>query len=96
MAVQGHFDVPVRTEPKDQPDEHGTEIIIRRLRRPHHETLSRQQSKIRQTLGDVYSYLLAERGFTLDRRRASREAEATLRLGREPATSSATASGSPP
>lgn len=65
MALQGHFDVPVRTEPKDQPDEHGTEIIIRDLRPPLHETLSRQQSKIRQTLGDVYSYLLAERDFTL-------------------------------
>jgi hypothetical protein len=65
MAAQGHFDVPVRSEPKDHPDEHGTEIVIRDLRPQHHDTLSRQQAKIRQTLGDVYSYLLAERGFTL-------------------------------
>lgn len=65
MAAQGHFEVPVRSEPKDHPDEHGTEIIIRDLRPQHHETLSRQQNKIRQTLGDVYSYLLSEQDFHL-------------------------------
>ena len=65
MATQGHFDVPVRTEPKGHPSEHGTEVIIKALKPQHHDTLSRQQNKIRQVLGDVYSYLLSERDFHL-------------------------------
>ena len=65
MAAGGHFDLPVTTEPKTAPEEHGTEIVIRHLKPEHHDTLSRQQSKIKQILGDVYSYLLDEKGFRL-------------------------------
>jgi hypothetical protein len=40
-------------------------VVIRGLKTEHHDTLSRQQSKIRNILGDVYSYLLADRDFKL-------------------------------
>jgi hypothetical protein len=65
MAAGGHFDLPVTTEPKTSPEEHGTEIVIRHLKPEHHDTLSRQQGKIKQILGDVYSYLLDDKGFRL-------------------------------
>jgi hypothetical protein len=65
MAAGGHFNLPVSSEPKTSPDEHGTEIVIRHLKPEHHDTLCRQQAKIKQNLGDVYSYLLSEKGFNL-------------------------------
>jgi len=65
MAAGGHFDLPVTKEPKTSVEEHGTEIVIRQLKPEHHDTLSRQQTKIKQILGDVYSYLLADKGFRL-------------------------------
>ncbi|MGI9002907.1 MAG: ATP-binding protein [Pseudonocardia sp.] len=39
--------------------------MIRHLKPEHHSTLSRQQSKIKSLLGDVYSHLLADRDFGL-------------------------------
>lgn len=65
LAAGGHFDLPVTTEPKTEPREHGTEIVIRNLKPEHHDPLRRQQAKIRQILGDVYSYLLDDKGFRL-------------------------------
>ncbi|MGH7743471.1 MAG: ATP-binding protein [Candidatus Dormibacteria bacterium] len=65
LAAGNHFDLPVTTEPKDTSDEHGTEIVIRQLKPEHHSTLSRQQTKIKTVLGDVYSHLLADRSFRL-------------------------------
>lgn len=65
MAQHRNFEVPVTREPKDDPAVHGTEVIIADLKQEQHEAVSRQQGKIRKTLGDVYSYLLRERGFSL-------------------------------
>ncbi len=65
MASRDSFVVPVIRESKDDPAEHGTQIIVGDLKREQHELLSRQQSKIRDLLGDVYSYLLRERHFSL-------------------------------
>ena len=65
LAAGGHFNLPVTTEPKGGDGEHGTEIVIRNLRPEHHQTVSRGQAKIKQILGDVYSYLLADKGFHL-------------------------------
>jgi hypothetical protein len=65
MADSANFEVPVIREPKDDPSIHGTEIIISGLKQEQHEALSRQQNKIRGVLGDVYSYLLREKGFCL-------------------------------
>ncbi|QKW33291.1 ATP-binding protein [Actinomadura sp. NAK00032] len=59
------YDVPVRYEPKDTPDEHGTHVIISDLKRDKWDGLSKQDVKIREQLGDVYSYLLRERDFLI-------------------------------
>lgn len=65
LAAGTDFTLPVVTEPKTTPDEHGTEIVIRKLKQEHHQTVSRGQSKIKQILGDIYSYLLSNQGFQL-------------------------------
>lgn len=65
LATGGHFDLPVTTEPKSSAGEHGTEIVIRNLKPEHHQTVSRGQTKIKQILGDIYSYLLADKEFAL-------------------------------
>lgn len=65
LASGTHFNLPVTTEPKSSPSEHGTEIVIRNLKPEHHQTVSRGQVKIKQNLGEIYSYLLADKGFRL-------------------------------
>lgn len=65
LARGESYMVPVRYEPKDHPDEHGTQIIISDLKPNQWEVLSRQEAKIRDQLGDVYSYLLRERDFLI-------------------------------
>jgi histidine kinase/DNA gyrase B/HSP90-like ATPase len=65
LASSGDYNLPVTTEPKSTPDEHGTVVVIRGLKPEHHSTLSRQQRRIRESLGNVYSYLVQERGFRL-------------------------------
>jgi Histidine kinase-, DNA gyrase B-, and HSP90-like ATPase len=65
LAASHEFLVPVIREPKNDPAEHGTEVVISELKPEQHEHLSRRQAKLRETLGDVYSYLLSERGFRL-------------------------------
>lgn len=65
MQRSGHFEVPVRTEPKSNPTEHGTEIVVKDLKPALHDQLSRNSKKLRDTLGDVYSYLLTEQDFEL-------------------------------
>lgn len=65
LAAGDHYNLPVTTEPKGSPSDHGTQVVIRGLKAEHHDTLSRQQTKIRSVLGDVYSYLLGERDFRL-------------------------------
>ena len=65
MSERSSFEVAVVREPKDDPKVHGTEIIVSGLKAEQHEALSRQQAKIRRVLGDVYSYLLREKGFSL-------------------------------
>lgn len=65
LASSGDYILPVTTEAKRSPEEHGTVVVIRGLKPEHHSTLSRQQKRIRESLGSVYSYLLEERGFRL-------------------------------
>lgn len=65
LAAGTDFTLPVIAEPKSTTGEHGTEIVIRNLKQEHHQTVSRGQSKIKQILGDIYSYLLSTRGFRL-------------------------------
>ncbi|MEU8118647.1 ATP-binding protein [Spirillospora sp. NPDC049024] len=59
------YNVPVRYEPKDRPDEHGTMVAISDLKRDKWDGLSKQDAKVREQLGDVYSYLLRERNFLI-------------------------------
>lgn len=65
LAAANDFLVPVVREVKNDPAMHGTEVIISGLKPEQHDFLSRRQPKLRQTLGDVYSYLLSERKFRL-------------------------------
>jgi hypothetical protein len=65
LAAASDFMVPVVREVKDDPAIHGTEVIISELKPEQHDYLSRRQAKLRETLGDVYSYLLSERKFRL-------------------------------
>ena len=60
------FRVPVVREPKNSPDEHGTRVDIRRLKRLS-EWLTRptNQTRLRRTLGGIYSYLLDTEAFRL-------------------------------
>lgn len=65
LAAHDHYNLPLTTEPKATPDEHGTVVVIRELKAEHHDTLTRQQPKLRNILGDVYSHLLTDRDFNL-------------------------------
>jgi len=82
LAAGGHFDLPVTTEPKVSPTEHGTEVVIKQLKAEHHDQLSRQQGKIRAILGDVYSYLISDKGFHLIVDRERVKPRSVDRLGR--------------
>lgn len=65
LAKGRNYDVPVRYEPKNDPSRHGTQVIISKLKSDQWDKLSKQASKIRDELGNVYSYLLRERDFLL-------------------------------
>lgn len=65
LAASGDFIVPIIREPKSDPADHGTQIIVSELKPEQYDYLSRRQAKLRETLGDVYSYLLTERRFRL-------------------------------
>lgn len=60
------FRAPVVREPKGSPDEHGTRVEIRRLKRLA-DWLVRptNQTRLRRTLGTIYSYLLDNERFRL-------------------------------
>jgi hypothetical protein len=60
MQRRESFQVPLRSEPKDDPAIHGTEIIVGDLSPKMLESLKRPAtvSNIRRRLGEVYSYLL--------------------------------------
>ncbi|MFD4546311.1 ATP-binding protein [Streptomyces sp. NPDC058466] len=59
------FEADDITEPKDDPSEHGTKIIVDRLHRTRGDWLRRNGAALRNQLGAVYSWLLIERGFEL-------------------------------
>jgi hypothetical protein len=65
LARGRNYDVPVRYEAKNNLQDHGTHVIISKLKTDQWDKLSKQGSKIREELGDVYSYLLRERNFLL-------------------------------
>lgn len=65
LARGRNYEVPVRYEAKNDPSRHGTQVIISKLKSDQWDKLSKQASKIRDELGNVYSYLLRERDFLL-------------------------------
>lgn len=65
LAKGRNYDVPVRYEPKNDPGRHGTQVIISKLKADQWDKLAKQANKIRDELGNVYSYLLRERDFLL-------------------------------
>ncbi|MEU6022576.1 ATP-binding protein [Micromonospora sp. NPDC047134] len=64
LSTGNTYDVPVTYEPKDDPADHGTKVIISALR-PERLALLQGHQAIRTKLGDVYSYLLREHEFEL-------------------------------
>ncbi|WP_435590812.1 ATP-binding protein [Nocardia sp. bgisy118] len=65
LVKGGSYNVPARQEPKASLDEHGTQIIIKNLKSDQLQELKRRGDRLREQLGDVYSYLLRERGFLI-------------------------------
>ncbi|MFJ9583836.1 ATP-binding protein [Streptomyces acidicola] len=63
--IKDDFEATDITEPKSDSAEHGTKIVIDRLNRTRADWLRRNGPALRNTLGSVYSWILAERGFEL-------------------------------
>lgn len=60
MQRRASFHIPVRRDNKEDPDEHGTQVIVRDVNPEMLETLRRPNTMtaVRKKLGRVYSYLL--------------------------------------
>ncbi|MEU6969652.1 ATP-binding protein [Kitasatospora aureofaciens] len=67
IANSSKYQAPYRLVTKDHPGEHGTTVTISELKQEQYATLCRPQTQnvIREKLGDIYSYLLSEKGFLL-------------------------------
>lgn len=63
--IKDDFEVQDITEPKADPNEHGTRIIINRLSPQRVDWLRRNGAGLRNTLGGIYSWLLENRPFEL-------------------------------
>lgn len=59
------FEAPDITEPKDDPSEHGTRVIISNLHHDRAEWLQRNAENLRTTLGRVYGWLLDNKPYEL-------------------------------
>ncbi|MFD7668039.1 ATP-binding protein [Streptomyces sp. NPDC059788] len=63
--IKDDFEAKDITEPKTDPSQHGTRIIVDRLHRTRAEWLRRNGASLRNTLGSVYSWILTEHPFDL-------------------------------
>lgn len=63
--IQDDFEVQDIVEPKADPNEHGTRIVISRLNSQRADWLRRHAVPLRNTLGGIYSWLLENRPFEL-------------------------------
>ncbi|MEU9268657.1 ATP-binding protein [Streptomyces sp. NPDC048251] len=63
--IKDDFEARDITEPKDDPSQHGTRIIVDRLNRARADWLSRNAAALRNVLGSVYSWILTEHPFEL-------------------------------
>lgn len=64
-SLGADFEAPDVTEPKDDPSDHGTKIIVSNLNHDRAEWLQRNAENLRTTLGRVYGWLLDNRPFEL-------------------------------
>lgn len=65
LATQTDFTVPVVRAPKVDPHEHGTRVTVSELRAEQRSYLARNAKRVREQLGDVYSYLLQQEHYEL-------------------------------
>ena len=65
IAESEEFRAPVVTEPKANFNDHGTKVTVSQLKPTHVSWLQRNQTQLRNVLGDVYAYLLEQGGFKL-------------------------------
>ncbi|MFB9832261.1 ATP-binding protein [Actinoallomurus acaciae] len=63
--IKDDFEAKDITEQKTDPSQHGTRIVVDRLHRTRAEWLRRNGASLRNTLGSVYSWILAEHPFDL-------------------------------
>ena len=59
------FQAPEISEPKDNPGEHGTRIVVSSLNRERADWLRRNAENLRRTLGRVYGWLLDNKPYEL-------------------------------
>lgn len=64
-ALGADYQAPDITEPKDDPSEHGTRIVVDRLHEARADWLRRNATGLRTTLGRVYGWLLENRPYEL-------------------------------
>ncbi|MFJ6676356.1 ATP-binding protein [Actinosynnema sp. NPDC091369] len=67
IAESAEYQAPYRLVPKADPAEHGTTVTISDLKSEQFDMLRRPRTQaiIREKLGDIYSFLLRERGYLL-------------------------------
>lgn len=63
--IKDDFEATDITEPKSDPSQHGTRIVVDRLNRTRAEWLRRNGAALRNQLGSVYSWILDKHGFEL-------------------------------
>ncbi|MFD6076041.1 ATP-binding protein [Streptomyces hydrogenans] len=63
--IKDDFEAKDITEPKNDPSQHGTRIIVDRLQPARAEWLRRNGASLRNILGSVYSWILTEHPFDL-------------------------------
>ncbi|MDV7134522.1 ATP-binding protein [Williamsia muralis] len=64
-SLGADYEAPDITEPKDDPSEHGTRIVIDRLHEARADWLRRNATGLRTTLGRVYGWLLDNKPYEL-------------------------------
>ena len=64
-SVDEGFEVPEISEPKEDPSEHGTRVIVSRLDPSRLDNLVRKQDALRVKLGHVYGWLLDNSAITI-------------------------------
>ena len=64
LRAQATFDVPVISEPKNDPSQHGTKLIVSELNPAIFNDLTRKKA-VRDQLGDIYAPLLTDHPFSL-------------------------------